>query len=93
MADDAQMVSPEAAEILTLMIEETRLPDDWDVSGFWLTHAQQLAQFMSDHRGQFPLQDAAMLLGLGGMLVVMAKREQEASAAASAFLRGEDPAE
>jgi hypothetical protein len=89
MADDAQMVSPEAAEILTLMIEETRLPDDWDVSGFWLTHAQQLAQFMADHRGQFPLHDAAMLLGLGGILVVMAKREREASAAAGAFLRGE----
>lgn len=93
MADDAQMVSPEAAEILTLMIEETRLPDDWDVSGFWLTHAQQLAQFMADHRGRFPLHDAAMLLGLGGMLVAMAKREREASAAAGAFLRGEDPAE
>jgi hypothetical protein len=89
---DSEMVSPEAAEILTLMIEETRLPADWDVSGFWLTHAQQLAQFMADQRGEFPLHDAAMLLGLGGMLVVMAKREREASAAAGAFLRGEGSA-
>lgn len=81
-------ISPEAANFLTLMLEETRLPENWDVSGFWLTHAQQLAQFMADHRDKIPFQDAAMLLGLGGMLVVMAKREREASAAAGEFLRG-----
>ena len=88
MAADPHMVSPEAAKMLTLMLEETRLPADWDVSGFWLTHAQQLALFLADHRGSFPLKDAAMLLGLGGILVEMAKREREASAAAGAFLRG-----
>jgi hypothetical protein len=81
-------VSPEAAVFLDLMVNETRLPSDWDVSGFWLAHAQQLAQFMADHRGSFPLSDAAMLLGLGGMLIEMAKREREASAEAGAFLRG-----
>lgn len=82
-------VSPEAAVFLQIMMEETRLPDDWDTSGFWLTHAQQLAQFMADHRAAFPLADAAMLVGLGGMLVEMAKREQEASAKVGRWLRGE----
>lgn len=72
-------VAPEAAEFLTLMVEETILPTDWDVSGFWLTHAQQLAQFLADHRGRMPLHDAAMLVGLGGMLVEMARREREAT--------------
>lgn len=86
----SDVISREAAEVLTLMLEKGEvLPADWDVSGFWLTHAQQLAQFMADHRGKFPLSDAAMLLGIGGMLVVMAKREREASAEAGAFLRGE----
>jgi hypothetical protein len=85
-------VTPEAAEFLTLMLEETRLPDDWDTSGFWLSHAQQLAQFLADHRGRFPMSDAAMLLGLGGMLVEMAKREREASAEAGRWLRGEGDA-
>ncbi|EZP79512.1 hypothetical protein BV97_03949 [Novosphingobium resinovorum] len=83
------MISPEAGAFLILMLEETRLPADWDVSGFWGMHAQQLAQFLADHRGRFPLKDAAMLLGLGGMLVEMAKRESEASDEAGAFLRGE----
>jgi len=87
-----EMVSPEAAEFLTIMIEETKLPPDWDVSGFWLTHAQQLAQFIADNRGKFALSDAAMLVGLGGMLVEMAKRERESSAEAGRWLRGEgDP--
>ncbi len=83
------IVTPEAAEMLELMLQETRLPSDWDTSGFWLTHAQQLAQFMADQRGRIPLADAAMLLGLGGMLVEMAKREREASAQAGRWLRGE----
>lgn len=92
MANDrSSIVSPEAAEFLTLMLEKTKLPSDWDVSGFWLTSAQQLAQLLADHRGRMSLKDAAMLLGLGGMLVVMAKREREASAAVGAFLRGEGP--
>lgn len=82
-------VSPAAAEFLQLMLEETRLPDDWDTSGFWLTHAQQLAQFLADQRGRIPFTDAAMLVGLGGMLVEMAKREREASAEAGRWLRGE----
>jgi len=89
MSDDAQMVTPEAAEFLTIMSEEIRLPDDWGVSGFWLSSAQELAQFLADYRGKFALEDAAMLAGIGGMLVVMARRELEASAAASAFLRGD----
>lgn len=75
--------SPEASELLTLMLEETRLPDDWEISGFWLNYAQQLAQFMADQRGKIPFSDAAMLLGLGGMLVEMAKREREAAFIAS----------
>ncbi|MDE0878316.1 MAG: hypothetical protein OSB00_06575 [Sphingomonas bacterium] len=82
-------VTPQAAKFLTLMLEETRLPDDWDTSGLWLAHAQQLAQFLADQRGRLPLTDAAMLLGLGGMLVEMATREREASAEAGRFLRGE----
>ncbi len=85
---DPQMVTPEAAEFLTIMLEEIRLPDDWDVTGFWLESAQQLAQFLADHRDKVSLPDAAMLTGIGGMLVVMARREVEASAAAGAFLRG-----
>ncbi|WP_285019543.1 hypothetical protein [Novosphingobium sp. fls2-241-R2A-195] len=87
MADD--IVTPEAAEFLSIMLEETRLPDDWDVSGFWLGGAQQLAQFLADHRGEIRLDDAAMLVGLGAMLVEMAKREAEASETAGAFLRGD----
>lgn len=89
MAHDPLSVSPEAAEILILMLEETRLPDDWDVSGFWLAHAQQLAQFIADQRGVISFENAVMLTGLGGMLVEMAKREREASAEAGRFLRGE----
>lgn len=85
-------VSNEAAEFLTLMLEETRLPADWDTAGFWLTHAQQLAQFLADQRGRIPLDDAAMLVGLGGMLVEMAKREREASAEAGRILRGKGAA-
>lgn len=88
MSAGDDFVSPEAAEYLTLMVEETRLPDDWDVSGFWLAHAQQLAQLLADFRGRMDLKDAAMLVGLGGMLVAMATREREASAAAGDFLRG-----
>ena len=89
MSNRPEMVTPEAAEVLTIMAEEIRLPDDWDVSGFWLAHAQQLAQFLADYRGKFALEDAAMLAGIGGMLVAMARREREASAAAGAFLRGD----
>ena len=88
MSTEADMVSPEAAEFLTIMLEEIRLPDDWDVSGFWLDSAQQLAQFLADHRGKISLSNAAMLTGIGRMLVLMAKREVEACAAAGAFLRG-----
>ena len=83
------MVTPEAAEFLTIMLEETRLPADWGVSGFWLVHAQQLAQFLADHRGRLGLEDAAMLVGLGGMLIEMAKRERESSEEAGRWLRGE----
>ena len=83
------IVTPEAAEFLTLMLEETRLPGDWDTSGFWLTHAQQIAQFLADQGRGIPFADATMLLGLGGMLVEMAKREREASAEAGRWLRGE----
>jgi hypothetical protein len=93
MANDPSTVTPEAAEFLTLMIEETELPDGWDVSGFWLAHAQQLAQFLADYRGSIALEDAVMLLGIGGMLVVMAKREREASEAAGDFLRGKGGAQ
>lgn len=82
-------VTPEAAEFLGLMLEETCLPDGWDTSGFWLTHAQQLTQFLADPRGRIPLEDAAMLVGLGGILVEMAQREREASQEAGRFLRGE----
>lgn len=87
-----QMVTPEAAEFLTLMLEETRLPDGWDTGGFWLTHAQQLAQFLADHRGRIAFEDAVMLLGLGGMLVEMAKREREASDTAACYFRREGDA-
>ncbi|KQN19433.1 hypothetical protein ASE86_13240 [Sphingomonas sp. Leaf33] len=78
-----KFVTEEAAEFLSLMQEETRLPADWDVSGFWLAHAQQLAQFLADQRGRIPFADAAMLVGLGGMIVEMAKREREATDAAA----------
>lgn len=88
MTDD-QMVTPEAAEMLSIMLHEIRLPDGWDVSGFWLDSAQNLARFLADHRGKISLEDAAMLAGIGGMIVIMARREREASAAAAAFLRGE----
>ncbi|RVU04118.1 hypothetical protein EOE18_13180 [Novosphingobium umbonatum] len=86
---DNQMVTPEAAELLTLMLEETRLPDNWEVSEFWLAHAQMLAQFMADYRAKIAFGDAAMLLGLGGMLVAQAQREREACAAAGTFLRSD----
>ncbi|QHD65742.1 hypothetical protein GS397_00755 [Sphingobium yanoikuyae] len=84
---DAEMVSPEAAEILTVMLKEIRLPDDWDVSGFWLGFAQQLAQFMADNRDKIFVPDALMLATIGGMMTIMAKREVEASDAAAVFLR------
>ncbi len=92
MGSDPSTVTPEAAEFLTLMVEEARLPADWDVSDFWLAHTQQLAQFLADYRGKVSLEDASMLLGLGGMLVVMATREREASAAAGEFLCGKGDA-
>ncbi len=82
-------VTPEAAEFLAIMAQEVILPDDWDVSGYWLDAAQSLAQFMADHRNAISLQGASVLAGIGGMLVLMATREHEASAAAGAFLRGE----
>jgi len=84
----ADTVTPEAAVFLDLMLNEPRLSADWDVSGFWLTHTQQLAQFLADYRGRLSLEDAAMLVGLGGMMVEMAKREREASAEAGQWLRG-----
>lgn len=90
---NSSMVTPEAAEFLTIMLEEIRLPDDWDMSGFWLTSAQQLAQFLADHRGKIALEGAAMLAGVGGMLIGMATREREASIAAGDFLRGKGGAE
>ncbi|TZG25890.1 hypothetical protein [Sphingomonas montanisoli] len=75
----ANTVSPEAAEFLLLMIEETCLPHDWDTSGLWLSHTQDLAQFLADVRNLVTIDQAAMLVGLGGMLVEMAKREREAA--------------
>lgn len=89
MPDNPELVTPEAAELLTLMSEEIHLPADWDVSGFWLGAAQNLAQFLADSPGKISLEDAAMLAGIGSMLIQMAKREREACAAAGAFLRGE----
>lgn len=89
MANNPSFVSPDAAELLEIMADEIRLPEDWDLSGFWLTHAQMLAEFMAEQRGKFSLDDAAMLAGIGGMLVEMARREREASAAMGAYLRGE----
>jgi len=86
---DPRTVSPEAAEFLVIMIEETRLPEGWDVSGFWLDAAQGLAQFMADNKAHIRLDDAAMLTGIGCMLVEMAKREREASAEAGRILRSE----
>lgn len=80
-------VTQEAAEFLSIMLEETRLPGNWDTSGFWLCHAQQLAQFLADHRTAIGIEDAAMLVGLGGMLVEMAKREREAGALVSGMFR------
>lgn len=85
----SEMVSPEAAAFLTLMAEETVLPSDWEVSGLWLAQAQALAQFLADSRARLTLDDAAMLLGLGGLLITMAQREREASAEVGRFLRGE----
>jgi len=82
-------ITPAAAEFLDLMVNETQLPESWETSGLWLLQAQQLAQFMADHRGTVELSEAVMLLGLGGMLVEMAKREREASAEAGRWLRGE----
>lgn len=84
----SDIVTPEAAEFLTLMLKEIRPPEDWETSEFWLTLAQQLAQFLADQRGNIPLQDAAMLVGLGGILVEMAKREREAALQVKRFLRG-----
>lgn len=89
MPNNPLLVSPEAAEVLTIMAEGIRLPKDWDVSGFWLDSAQNLAQLLADYRGKMSLEDAAMLTSIGGMLIEMAKREREASAAAGDFLRGE----
>lgn len=40
--------TPEAAEFLEIMAAEVILPADLDVSGFWLSQAQNLAQFMAD---------------------------------------------
>ncbi|MDE1915013.1 MAG: hypothetical protein KGJ57_04990 [Sphingomonadales bacterium] len=77
MADES-MVTPEVAEFLTLMTEETCFPENWETCGLWLAQAQALAQFLADHRGKIGLSDAAMLVGLGGVLVEMAKREREA---------------
>lgn len=85
---DLHLVTPQAAEILAIMAEETRLPADWDVSGFWLAHAQQLAEFLAAHREKIPFNDAVMLVGLGGMLVEMASREREASDVAIRLVRG-----
>lgn len=89
MPDSPELVTPEAAELLNLMSEEIHLPADWDVSGLWLGAAQSVAQFLADSPGKISLEDAAMLAGIGSMLIQMAKREREACAAAGAFLRGE----
>lgn len=83
------MITQEAAEILDIMVNETRLPKDWDTSGFWLSYAQQLAQFVADQRGKIEFRDATMLVCIGGMLVEMAKREREASDQAGRWLRGD----
>ena len=82
-------ITPAAAEFLDLMVNETQLPQDWETSGLWLAHAQNLAQFMADQRGKIEVNEAVMLLGLGGTLVEMAKREREASEEAGRWLRGE----
>lgn len=82
-------VTPEAAGFLEIMAAEVILPADWDVSGLWLAQAQNLAQFMADHRRVMDVEAGALLAGIGGMMIVMATREREASAAAGAFLRGE----
>lgn len=82
-------VTPEAAGFLEIMAAEVILPADWDTSGLWLAQVQNLAQFMADHRRVMDVEGAALLTGIGGMMIVMAKREIEASAAAGAFLRGE----
>ena len=78
-------VTPEAEEMLMLMTDGVVLPADWETSGFWQIHAQQLAQFLAGHKGELPLKDAAMLIATGGMMVKMARREREAAALAACF--------
>ncbi|WP_230629314.1 hypothetical protein [Sphingomonas sp. Leaf37] len=79
-------VTPEAGEMLMLMTDEVILPPDWETSGFWLTHAQQLAQLMADMRGHMSLDHAALLAAIGGMMVEMARREREASDATACLM-------
>lgn len=86
-------VTPEAGEMLMLMADEVILPNDWDVSGVWLNAAQNLAQFLVDHQDRVDIDGAALLVGIGGMLIVMAKREREASVVTDAFFNGEGGAE
>ncbi|KQM28753.1 MULTISPECIES: hypothetical protein [unclassified Sphingomonas] len=83
------LVTPEAGEMLMLMADEVVLPSDWDVSGVWLNAAQNLARFLVDHKDRLYIDGAALLVVIGGMLIVMAKREREASVTTDAFFNGE----
>lgn len=79
-------VTPEAGEFLMLMTDEVSLPPEWETSGLWLTYAQQLAQAMADLRGRISLKHASLLVGIGSMMVEMARREREATDAAACLM-------
>lgn len=74
------MTVPTASGILTVMQEEILLPDGWEGSGIWRDSAENLAQFIADHRDHIALDDAIMLTGIGGILSVMDRRLREFTA-------------
>jgi hypothetical protein len=82
---DPQTVSPEAADILVLMVEAWAcLPDDWETNGFWLAGVQSLAQFIADSKDAVPADRLGTLLSIGGKMIHMAHAEQVADAGKAA---------
>lgn len=79
------VISPEAAVVMAVIAEETTLVEGWEVSGLWLDGVQNIAQFVADMRGTIGLDDAMMLVGIGAMMLEMAKRERCAAEGSGLF--------
>lgn len=82
------MKRPSPAVAVAQCMAEMRdhLPSDWETSGFWQLHADELAAFLATKAHCLSSEDAFLIIGLGAVLLAMAEREEEAAVCAGSEL-------